>query len=366
MEHKILSSREAAKLVCLPYSEELGAQLIAPSLSNAIYVGQTKNYSTNFFLDFERSVNSHVFVFGMSGSGKSFLLKSMMARFLLFTNQSLMILDFTGEYGEFASLLSSKEHATLDPFGQKLTYLNLSQKGEAEKINFASNSLQLLLERMRARGPSKEVVLLVLLDEAWKLLLGGEILDVLIREGRKYGVGIIMASQLLGDIKDAFLSNVATIFAFRLQDSASLEKLQRCYSLEPQIALEIQNLEQGSCVAIRLYKGERRDAFQIKRVAGVDLSRPFTLIMRDEMRFEVNEKRFTEFLYSVGLLSQEISKAKELFEGNYSVELSHLLLRLLELGAERETLLLRLRGLGIDDSSIADAFAYAAANLVAK
>ncbi|MDE1869795.1 MAG: ATP-binding protein [Candidatus Micrarchaeota archaeon] len=369
MDYKVISSSEAAKLICMPYSEELSLQVLCANPSNAIYVGQTKNYSANFFLDLGQSMNPHIFVFGMSGSGKSYLLKSMMARYLAFSDQSLLIIDFTGEYRDFADLLFSaapKYEEVLSPFEKKLTYIDLSKRSEGEKVDTSLNYLNLLLEEMRIRGPSKDARLLVLLDEAWKLLLGSEMLDVLIREGRKYGVGMVMASQLLGDIKDAFLSNVATIFAFRMQDAQSLEKLQRCYSLEPQLALKIQNLERGSCIAIRLYKGEKRDAFQIREVSGVELSRPLTLIMRDEMRFEVDEKRFTEFLHSVGLPPQEIPKLRQLFEGNYSVELPSLLSRLLELGAERRALLSQLRLLGIDDASIADGFSRAITDSVVR
>ncbi|MDE1846162.1 MAG: ATP-binding protein [Candidatus Micrarchaeota archaeon] len=362
MNYKTISSADASRLIAFPYSMEFSAPLQNPNLKDSVYIGQTAQFGTHFFLEFESVVNPHLFLFGMSGSGKSYLLKSIMARLLGITEHRLLIIDFTGEYLEFAQLLSpsSKTFARTDrPFEHKLTYMNLSLKTESEKILIATEHLNSLLDQMRARGVAGHAKLFVLLDEAWKLLLGSEIIEVLIREGRKYGVGIVMASQLLGDVKEAFLSNVATVFAFRIQDGKSLELLQSAYSLTPELVASIQNLEQGSCVAIRVYKRGRADAFLIKRVAGVELSREFSFVMSGKMRFEITEKKFGEFLCSLRLPREDAQRVRNLFSKNYSMELHAFVSQLITMGVSREAVLAALRQLGIKDNYIADAFSIA-------
>lgn len=365
---KAISSNQISKLFHLPYSEEFEDQIVNPTLEESVYIGKTKESSLHFFLDFETVFNPHVFVFGMSGGGKSYLLKSLLARLHAVTSSSLIMIDFTGEYLEFATQLECAELNLLgnankfSPFSEKLSYLNLSQMEEAEKVQVASMVLENLLAQMRKRGASQGARLFVFLDEAWKLLLKGDVVDTLIREGRKYGVGMILASQILGDIKESFLSNVATIFCFRIQDGSSLDRLERSYLLGGDELSKIQNLDVGSCLAIRIHKDKQISHFFIGKVSGVLLPKIIPIIVRDMMRFEIPEGKFEQFLSSL-LLSQEArSKIKQLFSGNYSVELQGVISGLLNEGASARAILEGLRLLKIDDASIADAFSKATLN----
>ena len=71
--------------------------------------------------------------------------------------------------------------------------------------------LQFIKERMRATGWAKEkgLRLIIVLDEAWKIAKDDNSDAVMIvREGRKYNFGIIVASQNPTDISEAIFSNV--------------------------------------------------------------------------------------------------------------------------------------------------------------
>lgn len=359
---KPISSKEVSKLFHLPYSEEFLDSNF--DLDRSIYVGKTKQFGLPFFLDFDSVFNPHIFVFGMSGSGKSYMLKAIVARLEAVLFASIFVIDFTGEYSEFCSMLNFRTVRNLEirtksiPFFQNLNYLDLRGSDDAEKEKIAALALQELLLQMRRRGPSKEL-LFVVLDEAWKLLLKGDLIDILIREGRKYGVGMILASQILGDIKEAFLSNVATIFCFRVQDNSSLLRLEKSYFLSPIQVESIKNLEMGNCLAIRLHKGQKIESFFLDKVPSVLLSRSILIIVRDSMRFEIPSEKFDKFLSALQLNADQKLLVKQLFEGNYSVELSDLIYLLMNSGAKKVMVLLELRRLKIDDDSIADAFAIA-------
>ncbi|MGI0141981.1 MAG: ATP-binding protein [Candidatus Micrarchaeales archaeon] len=356
---KIISSSDVAKLAHIPF---YGEPAIPQSQNSLIYIGDTAHNHSPFFLDFAETINPHIFVFGMSGGGKSYLIKSMMLRMSVFANSRILLIDFTGEYAEFVDYLFYKEadaesiEESLDYGG--ISYLNLAKNTEQEKLQKAKQVLQRILAMIRNRGVSKDYNLFIVLDEAWKLLINDDTLNVLIREGRKYGVGLVLASQLLNDISEKFLANVATVFAFRMQDAGSVDALVRNYELDMQSATLMQNLEVGQCIVIQVHKNRPRSTFMISKVKGVNLKKPFTLI-GDSMRIEIEDAKFTGFLKGLGLNETQITVMKSFFAGDYSVELSRLISELVSLNVDRREILKGLRQIGIGDREIADAFAEA-------
>jgi len=79
--------------------------------------------------------------------------------------------------------------------------------------------LQFVKERMRASEYSASAAprLFVVVDEAWKIANDGRS-DVvsIVREGRKYGFGLIVASQNPTDVHKSIFSNAGTMMLFRL------------------------------------------------------------------------------------------------------------------------------------------------------
>jgi DNA phosphorothioation-dependent restriction protein DptH len=76
--------------------------------------------------------------------------------------------------------------------------------------------LQSVYNRMLAEGPSKQIKLYVVIDEAHKLSFDQTLTD-LIREARKYGVGFILASQSIRDFATIVFENIGTKIALQLE-----------------------------------------------------------------------------------------------------------------------------------------------------
>jgi len=76
--------------------------------------------------------------------------------------------------------------------------------------------LQSVYNRMLAEGPSKQIILYVVIDEAHKLSYDQTLTD-LIREARKYGVGFILASQSIRDFATIVFENMGTKIALQLE-----------------------------------------------------------------------------------------------------------------------------------------------------
>jgi hypothetical protein len=112
-----------------------------------------------------------------------------------------------------------------------------------------------LLGFVESRGPG-ELQLMVVLDEAHRLSFVPESpLERLLREGRKFGVGVILASQQLEDFSNTALANTATKLIFRLNEA--LPKTAKLFhrnpgaSLSPQQACaQLSRLATGTCITV--------------------------------------------------------------------------------------------------------------------
>lgn len=76
--------------------------------------------------------------------------------------------------------------------------------------------LQSVYNKMLSEGPSKEIKLYVVIDEAHKLSYDQTLTD-LIREARKYGVGFVLASQSVRDFATVVFENMGTKIALQLE-----------------------------------------------------------------------------------------------------------------------------------------------------
>ncbi len=141
-----------------------------------------------------------------------------------------------------------------------------------DRIKAATKVIADLTEVMRSRNTQRGHMLFIILDEAWKLLLADRALLTLVREGRKYGTGIILASQLIEDMELGMLSNIATLFVFRMQNKSSLKKLALNYQLSAAEVLKTQGLGVGECLVVQLHKSRARGAFFLSKIAGVSIS----------------------------------------------------------------------------------------------
>ena len=119
----IHSSGTISKLLDIPYTEEPNALEIMASANNGIFIGNSGRMNVPIFLDFGSLFNPHVFIVGMTGSGKTFLMKSLLMRLNFILDSKVIIIDFTGEYQEIANLIGAELHNGSD----KTVYGNVSR-----------------------------------------------------------------------------------------------------------------------------------------------------------------------------------------------------------------------------------------------
>ena len=363
----ITGSLFASGIVVIPnMNEQRGDEAIEYS-KGGVFVGRSLEYSMPFFLNFRSLLNPHTFILGMSGSGKTYLMKSLMLKIYSLLGCKIVVIDLNGEYAELSN--TNREDSSLkldrlfgieDQEGNKedyaIIYYDLKNLEEKEKSRRVSDLLNKIDRNMRFWNADGDFRVFIFLDEAWKFLKEINSLESIVREGRKYGVGIVMASQMLEDIDIPMLYNSAVLFVFRIQNKNSLNKLSKSYGLDEKTLNRIQNLEVGECFVVQTHKTKRRDAFFIKQVIGVRLRDYLTILFGDDM-IKIEYGRFRKMVNE--LVRDDPSDLIRKISAEKEVELSYLVACLIRLKADRRKMLRCLMKLKIPEEDISDAFAIA-------
>ena len=415
---------------------------------SGVYMGKTRIYRAPFYLDTDRLVNPHIVVLGMSGSGKTYFLKSLIARSRMYNSSRVLIIDWNGEYRDTVSFLDGKTlrcgvDARLNVFelfdtseskgircvldminrmvglsreertvvynailnaskkpgarkrlglGKLIEELHLMQSGaEAKLLQLVGNPLfaertsfgvdELLgaitsieLSGLRDDGQRGEVAravlrviigamhrsrmgkgpdVLIVLDEGWRLLGNAEEVSVMFREGRKYGFGLIVATQLAKDINNEALANAACMAIFRLQNSEDYDLLMGAGVIDAHDRQKLSSLDVGSCM-IELAEresGGRVRKFLMRRIEGVRMD-TYNLV-GGHMDVHISGRRFaeeTERLDAGGDVKGRIISFVN--ENERSIDLVALAKLMLRFKLERVQVILYLKSLGVDDLSI--------------
>ena len=109
------------------------------------------------------------------------------------------------------------------------------------------------------KGAARHEPLVLILDEVQKLGTGAkDILPKLLREGRKFGISLMMATQLLNNYdgaKRSLFEQAATTLAFQ-QDGAAADLITKDKALAKNQKDRLCSLSRGTCLAIgRLFLG---------------------------------------------------------------------------------------------------------------
>jgi len=123
-----------------------------------------------------------------------------------------------------------------------------------------------LINYLQSEGPS-EVRFLVILDEAHKLSFDkGTPVEWILREGRKFGVGVILASQQLEDYSKVAIANTSTKIVFQNHDDY--------YSLSKALAKKSKNISDYRKISDIITTLDRGKAFvlseNIGRIVSID------------------------------------------------------------------------------------------------
>ena len=146
--------------------------------------------------------------------------------------------------------------------------------------------LQTLKEKMRAEGWSsnKGLRALVVLDEAWKVASDDRSDAVtIVREGRKYQFGLIVASQNPTDINEAIFSNVGTTVMLRIKFEKFLNYLQGSLNFSQFMRREISKFGVGQAAIDMSFQTSMQfpEVFIIDRIIGEVPLDVYTITMAD-------------------------------------------------------------------------------------
>ena len=108
------------------------------------------------FLNVEPLMNPHICICGVTGSGKTYLMKSLMLRLSVMMDSLVVVIDFTGEYRGFVELVGLRSAAPEDfpkEIGDRskgIIHFDLGgMKRERDKVDAADKILGRISEEMR-------------------------------------------------------------------------------------------------------------------------------------------------------------------------------------------------------------------------
>ncbi|MGC8572062.1 MAG: ATP-binding protein [Candidatus Micrarchaeia archaeon] len=258
---------------------------------------------------------------------------------------------------KLAELLNSNIFADTNTFDPEsllngVCSLNISRlDSDAQRKLVVSAFLDLLIEFMHNMQISEANRRLVVIDEAWKIIDANKSFVQLFREGRKYGISIAIATQNLKDIPLSILSNIASVFIFRMQNSEDVESLMNAKILDKKFEDLPSKLETGSCIVHLIYKSKLVKNFMIKKVDGL-ITNICNLKIDDNMMAKISIEKIVEEA-NIFFRRDMVEKIREFIESNNrDIELSALIKMLIKEGSSRSEIVAYLRALDINDLAI--------------
>ncbi len=131
---------------------------------------------------------------------------------------------------------------------------------EAVKSAIAEFFLNKLSYYLYSTNKSKKLKMYCVIDEAHRLMYENSPLDRLLRESRKYGVGVILASQRPADFNETVLANVGGILSFQCTLDKDAKFVARQLNLEGR---KIKNLIEPGLGYIKFSRTERPEKVKI-------------------------------------------------------------------------------------------------------
>jgi hypothetical protein len=489
-------SNELAKRTIFSRPPEPPQEYLLNDPTNSIFIGITKLFNVPFTWTFANLTNPHLAVVGITGAGKSFFVKTFLARASYIWNTNAIIVDWAGEYkawvkqsggtiislgkGDYINIMDLSGMKPLDRSKQIVTSLEiLTDIGEypeqkrltteaieqayvnsgfvmaetplpgvevptlknvirllEEKLRegtyeypaelenavyrlrqfaregedfFARKStidlaklatsglvdidlsglpdekfralaaffiLQTLKEKMRMESWSatKGLKALVVLDEAWKVASDDRSDAVaIVREGRKYQFGLIVASQNPTDINEAIFSNVGTTIMLRIKFEKFLDYLQGSLNFSEFMRKEISKFGVGQAAVDMSFQTSMQfpEVFLLDKIIGEIPLDVYTITIADVLnQDELNDPNLQKEYYleridlsskliQANINSDEINNLfRELDLRNRQIEIRNFVQMMVNERVSKDVIVEFLRSLGLSDEIITKIFVY--------
>lgn len=142
MKLNYMLSRELSKRMIIVHPPEPRKDMLLAPPDDSIYLGRTRYLGTPVFWDPKKLINPHIAIVGITGSGKSYLVKSFLTRASMIWDTNAIILDWVGEYVKWVEQAGGK---VIRLGKEKLNILELAGLQKRERIQQIVSALDILL-----------------------------------------------------------------------------------------------------------------------------------------------------------------------------------------------------------------------------
>ncbi len=139
-----LSNQAISKRNILVYPPEPPMEVLFTDPTNAIYIGRTRIFNVPYYWTYENVANPHIAVCGISGSGKSYFIKTFLLRSAFVWNSNALIIDWAGEYRDWVKQSGGKVIALGK--GSFLNLLDLGGMKPYDRIKQVMRTMELLTD----------------------------------------------------------------------------------------------------------------------------------------------------------------------------------------------------------------------------
>jgi DNA helicase HerA-like ATPase len=236
--------------------------------------------------------------------------------------------------------------------------------------------LQTLKEKMRMESWSatKGLKTLVVLDEAWKVASDDRSDAVtIVREGRKYQFGLIVASQNPTDINEAIFSNVGTTIMLRIKFEKFLNYLQGSLNFSDFMRKEIGRFGVGQAAVDMSFQTSMQfpEVFLLDKIIGEIPLDVYTITIADvlnqeELSDQSLQKEYyleridlSSKLIQANINSDEINNLfRELDLRNRQIDIRSFVQMMVNEKVNKDAIVELLRSFGLSDEIITKIFIY--------
>ena len=119
-------------------------ELLMSDPANSIYIGRTRLMKVPFYWNFDKLTNPHIAIVGVTGAGKSYLVKTFLTRAALVWKTNALILDWAGEYVDWVKQTGG-EVIELGP-KNSLNLMDLGGNSPLNRTRQIMRTLEILFE----------------------------------------------------------------------------------------------------------------------------------------------------------------------------------------------------------------------------